>query len=129
MTPHKKTIYILPLIPLLLGCMWFSSEEMPLSYVGEIELLSLENVGDEASFSFKLTGGEWNNNSAKIFKDVKTTIEGNNIYITIRTCVASGNGSSPQYHIKLKKLNVGWYTLYYRNPDKTTIKLTEINVN
>ena len=115
-------------MPILLGCAWFTTEEVPLSYAGKIEILSLVNIGEESIIEFELSGGEWIKNSAFIFKDIQASVEGKNIYITIRKCLATGEGASSKYIIKLDRLNSSWYTLYYRNPDKSVIKLTDIKI-
>ena len=125
---NKPNIYFLLIMPLLLGCAWFTTEEVSQSYAGKIELLSFSNIGEETIIEFQLSGGEWVNNSASIFKDAKVNVEGNNIYITVRKCLASGKGDTPKYQIILNRLNAGWYTLYYRNPDKSSTKLTEIKI-
>jgi len=124
--PLTSLLFAILVIPLLLGCTWFTTEEVTHSFAGDIELLTLEKIDDQSIFNFKLNGGEWGNNSALIFRDVKSSVEGKNIYITVRSCVASGRDKKPNYQFKLGKLTLEWYTLYYKNPDGSTVKLTDI---
>ncbi|MEW8542093.1 MAG: hypothetical protein AB2693_01040 [Candidatus Thiodiazotropha sp.] len=124
--PVRSTIVVLFLGFLVTGCTCFSAQDLPLAYVGNIELLAFETTEEETTLEFKITGGDWETNEDRIFKDIKVSIYENNLYVTFRSCVTSGNGDAPRYTLKTTKLESGWYVLHYKNPDGSTTKLIDL---
>ena len=127
-------IAILSFLPLkAMACSFitglFTSEEVSIEYVGNIELKDSKTENGVTIIPISFTGGEWLHNSAITFKKIKSKVKNNEIHITVITCLASGGSSShPKMEIKLKSISPGVYKVIYINPNGTSVSLEEIKI-
>ena len=105
-------------------------EAKPLAYVGQVQLGEPTNEDGHVLVPLKYLGGEWGQNSAIVPTDVKSTVKGMEIEMTVITSVATGTDANQGYRLALPEDSKGDYTVYYRDPDGTrheigALKITE----
>jgi hypothetical protein len=106
----------------------FTRQGVPLSYVGNVSFQKPITEGDLTRIPMTFTGGKWHENSGRVLKGVKSKRHGYEVHFTVETCLASGTDKQIRPEIELKGLQPGKYQLIYQNPDKTSIRLGEIEI-
>ena len=67
-------------------------------------------------------------NSALICERTNAAIEGRNIYITIVSTLAHPNASSNCPAATLGEMSAGKYSVFYRGPSETPVRLGEVSI-
>ncbi|MFV1872981.1 MAG: hypothetical protein ACMZ64_06655 [Oleiphilus sp.] len=106
----------------------FTTENASLDYVGAIEFGVPFQKNDFTNIPLSFTGGKWLLNSGIAFKKVKGKLQGNNINITVQTCLASGGSQSQEQQITLKNLVPGDYNVNYINPNGNSVHVGKIKI-
>jgi len=106
----------------------FTTKDVSISYVGIIELGKPVQVNEQTNIPISFTGGQWLQNSGKVFKQVNASLEGSVINITVQTCLASGSSKSKDQQIVINNLTNGEYKVNYLNPDGSSVHVGIIKI-
>jgi hypothetical protein len=130
---YIKTLLVVSLLvisPLASACGFisglFTSEKVPLSYVGTISFQKPITEGNETRITLTFSGGKWGENSGIVLKNVRSRLDGHEIHLTVVTCVAGGDARNAE--LSLQGLSSGKYKLIYENPDNTEVPLGDIDI-
>jgi hypothetical protein len=104
-----------------------TAEVVSLASVGSVSVGSPETNGSVTHIPLALSGGQWQQNSGRVLKEVRVRHFASEIHFSVVTCVAT---SSPPAmpEIVLEALRPGTYQLFYQNPDATSIRLGIIEI-
>ena len=102
-----------------------TAERQPLSFVGDISFGVPTVEGGRVTIPISFTGGEWLRNSAIVPYRVRSDVSDSEIDVTVTTAVA-GNGNAAPPQIVLSGVSPGDYTVFYRDPDGTRHRLSQV---
>lgn len=130
---YKGIVVLAICVPLMMACTFlskmFTSESMPLSYIGKIRFGQPITEGELTRISLSFQGGKLHENSIRVLMEVTATLHRYEIYFTVVTCLSSWERKKVEPEIRLKRLAPGTYRLIYQNPDQVSILLGEIEIN
>jgi len=129
---YKVKVALAVCVLLLTGCAFlsvmFTSEPVPLSYVGKIRFGQPITEGELTRIPLSFQGGKLHENSIRVLMKVTATLHKYEIYFTVVTCLSSGEWKKVEPEIRLKRLAPGRYRLIYQNPDQVSILMGEIEI-
>ena len=104
-----------------------SARRVPLSYFGQISA-GVPVVADRrVTIPLSFSGGDYAGNSAVAPYRIKSRVSGGEIDMTVVVALV-GSGSISKYQIVLSGVSPGDYTVFYRDPDGTRYKLSQIAI-
>ena len=106
----------------------FTTEDVSIGYVGTIELGEPVQVNEQTNIPISFTGGQWLQNSGKVFKQVNASLEGSVINIAVQICLASGSAQSKEQQIIINNLTKGEYQVNYINQDGSSVYVGNIKI-
>ena len=116
----------------LTGCSrlirWFSSDQVPLSYVGTVSFGTPTNEQRGIIVPLSFAGGDWGKNSGLCFYRAKAHISHTNIDMTVTIALCPESGAAPSKQVVLAGVSPGSYAVFYRDPNGTRHEIGRIKI-
>jgi len=129
---QMKVLGTLAVTILLTGCGALTgaatSEAVSLKHAGTITFGRPSSENGSTRIPLTFSGGEWNQESARVFCGVKAGRYEYEIHFSAMTCLVTKGYKPPEAEIALEGLRPGKYQLIYQNPDETSVRLGEIEI-